>query len=442
MRPDDDVTLEGEDPVLPTRFQLGTAGAAAIAATGLVASDLWRLRNGRPQKVSVSLCDAAAAIRSDRFLRIDGERPASPWAPTAGFYLTQDERWIQLHTNFAHHLAAALRVLGCADDRDAVTNAVAEHNAFELEAALLDAGMCAAVVRSQGEWLKEPQAAAVAELPLFDIVKLGESAPWPLPPGERPLSGVRVLDLTRVIAGPVGGRTLAAHGADVMHVTGDHLPGFPESLDVDMGHGKLSTSLDLRNDDDRDRLLRLVDDADVFLQSYRPRSLAARGLSADTLTGRRPGLVYATLSAYGHTGPWRERRGYDSIVQSMTGIVDEESSGGPPRHLPAQALDYVSGYLLAFGIMRALARRAEEGGSYLVRVSLAQTGAWIQELGRATFRGSGAADEDVTDLLVETRSPLGVLRHLRPVERLSETPARWERPSVPLGFHPAEWPSR
>ncbi len=440
--PEDRVFIDGADPVLPTAFRLGTAGAAAIAATGLAAADLWQLRSGRSQDVSVSLRDAAAVIRSDRFLRLDGEAPPSPWSPTAGFYRTRDERWITVHSNFPHHLDAALRVLGCAGDRDAVSKAVAGWQAFELEDALNDAGMCAAVVRSEAEWREVPQAEVVAGLPLFEIVKLGESAPEPLPPGDRPLAGVRVLDLTRVIAGPVGGRTLAAHGADVMRVTGDHLPGFPESLDIDMGHGKLSASLDLRSADERGRLLGLVDEADVFLQSYRPGSLAGRGLAPDALASRRPGLIYATLSAYGHVGPWRERRGFDSIVQSISGIVHEESGDGPPRHMPAQALDYVSGYVLAFGIMRALARRAEEGGSYLVRVSLAQTGAWIQGLGRVAFSEAAAADDDVPARLVETESPFGVLRHLGPVVRLSESAARWARPSVPLGSSAAEWPPR
>ena len=437
---EDRVFIDGADPVLPTAFRLGTAGAASIAATGLAASDLWRLRAGRGQKIAVSLRDASAAIRSDRFLRIDGAEPPTPWSPTAGFYKTHDERWIQIHSNFPHHLEAALRVLSCAAERDAVARAVAGWGAFELEEALTEAGMCAAVVRSEAEWRHLPQAGVVAGLPLFEVVKLGESAPEPLPPGDRPLAGVRVLDLTRVIAGPVGGRALAAHGAGVVRVTSDHLPGFPGSLDIDMGHGKLSTSLDLRSDDERGRLLGLIDEADVFLQSYRPGSLDGRGLSPEALVGRRPGLIYATLSAYGHVGPWRERRGFDSIVQSMSGIVQEESGDGPPRHMPAQALDYVSGYLLAFGIMQALARRAEEGGSYLVRVSLAQTGAWIQSLGRVAFSGDEGADEDVSGLLVETESPIGVLRHLGPAERMSETAARWERPSVPLGSSAAEWP--
>jgi crotonobetainyl-CoA:carnitine CoA-transferase CaiB-like acyl-CoA transferase len=439
--PQDSIVIEGEDPVLPTAFRLGTAGAASIVATG-VAADLWRLRTGRQQQVSVSLRDASAAIRSDRYLRIDGQVPPDPWAPVSGFYKTQDDRWIQLHCNFPNHLSGVLRELACEDSRDAVAAAVAKRNAFELEESLAAAGMCAAVVRTAAEWQSLPQAREIVTLPLFEIIKLGESAPEPLPPGDRPLSGVRVLDLTRVIAGPVGGRTLAEHGADVMRVTSGHLPGYPGSFDIDLGHGKFSTALDLRVEADRERLLSLVEDADVFLQSYRPGALDARGFSPQALATRRPGLVYATLSAFGHVGPWHERRGFDSIVQSLSGIVREESGEGKPRHMPAQALDYVSGYLLAFGIMRALARRATEGGSYLVRVSLGQTGAWIQGLGRVPFTAQVGAEDDFADLLVDTPSPFGTLRHLRPAVRLSETPARWARPSVPLGSSPPVWPPR
>ncbi len=255
---------------------------------------------------------------------------------------------------------------------------------------------------------------------------------------------MRVLDLTRVIAGPVGGRTLAEHGADVMRVTAPHLPGFPEGLDIDMGHGKRSASIDLRDEEGREALYSLIERGDVFLQAYRPGSLAGRGFSPEELAARRPGIIYATLSAYGHIGPWRERRGFDSLVQSVTGIVDEESGGGQPHHLPAQALDYVSGYLLAFGVMTALRRRAIEGGSYLVRVSLAQTGRWIQSLGRTAYEGVQLPNlEDtgagVSDLLVETESAFGRLRHLGPVVRLSETAPRWERVSSPLGSDAAVW---
>ena len=439
-----DISITGDEPVLPTAFRLATAGAAAIAATGVAASELWALRTGRRQSVSVSLRDAAAAIRSDRYLRIDGLEPPSAWASISGFYRTRDSRWIQLHCNFPHHRDGVLRVLGCEDDKEAVAKVVASWDGQALEDRLAAEGMTIGLVRTAEEWSAHPQAQAVASLPVLEVLKIGESAPEAPPEGDRPLSGVRVLDLTRVIAGPVGGRTLAEHGAEVMRVTAPHLPGYPEGLDIDMGHGKLSAQVDLRDEAGRSTLYRLIEGTDVFLQSYRPGSLASRGFSPEALAARRPGVVVATLSAFGHEGPWRERRGFDSLVQSITGIVAEESRGETPRHLPAQAIDYVSGYLLAFGIMTALSRRATEGGSYLVRVSLAQTGRWIQSLGRTPFEPDllprlDDSVEGVAHLMKETESAFGRLRHLGPVVGMSETPARWERPSIPLGSNKPRW---
>jgi hypothetical protein len=175
--------------------------------------------------------------------------------------------------------------------------------------------------------------------------------------------------------------------------------------------------------------------------------MASRGFSPEALAKQRPGIVYATLSAYGHVGPWRDRRGFDSLTQSASGIVFEESAGGPPRHMPAQALDYVSGYLLALGIMAALHRRASKGGSYLVRVSLAQTDRWLQSIGRTPPEdmakgGLDLSADGVKDLLMERDTDFGRLSYLAPVVQMSETVAMWERPSVPLGSSPAVWPSR
>jgi crotonobetainyl-CoA:carnitine CoA-transferase CaiB-like acyl-CoA transferase len=309
--------------------------------------------------------------------------------------------------------------------------------------------MCAALVRQRSEWDALPQAQVVAKLPLFEIirieiVRIGGGPRVRPSEAERPLSGIRVLDLTRILAGPVTGRTLAEHGADVLRITSAHLPGFPESVDIDTGHGKLSADLDLRTNEGRSTLEGLVADADVFLQSYRPGALDALGFSPERLAELRSGIVYVTLSAYGHVGPWAGRRGFDSLVQSASGFVHEHSAGEtPPRHLPTQVLDYVTGYLLAFGAMVALRRRAREGGSWLVRCSLAQTADWLWNLGRAGFEGKtlpALEFDDVPDLLTRTMSKKGELTHLAPVLQMSETPPRWERPSSPLGSTPARWP--
>ena len=254
---------------------------------------------------------------------------------------------------------------------------------------------------------------------------------------------MRVLELTHVIAGPECGRQLASHGADVLLVTSPHRPGLP-SLVIDFGLGKRSASLDLRQAEARDRLRSLIAGADVFSQSYRPGALARLGFAPEEVARLRPGIVCVTLSAYSHVGPWRERRGFETLIQSVSGFAHEQGFGrghDRPQHLPAQVVDHATGYLAAFGALVALARRAREGGSYLVRVSLAQTGRWVDALGRVS--GRGIADQtlaDVQDLLAERDSPFGRLRHVVPAARLSETPASWLRPAVPPGTDQAAWP--
>jgi crotonobetainyl-CoA:carnitine CoA-transferase CaiB-like acyl-CoA transferase len=247
---------------------------------------------------------------------------------------------------------------------------------------------------------------------------------------------VRVLDLTRVLAGPTCARTLAEHGADVLKISGPHLPDSGIS-EFDTGLGKLSAYLDLRNPAERNTLEGLLKDADVFSQSYRPGTLAARGFSPEQAAHIRPGIVYVTLSAWGGAGPWRERRGFDSIVQTVSGMADAQGRGEKPKLMPVSAIDYVSGYLMACGTLAALARRATEGGSWLVKVSLARTGKWIVDRGFIDDFAS-VPDPDMKDLLMNT----GNVTHLKPMLELSETPPRWERPPVPLGTHKAEWPMR
>jgi len=307
------------------------------------------------------------------------------------------------------------------------------------------------MVRSQQEWAQHSQAAAIAALPLLEIVRIGDSPAEPLPAGNRPLSGIRVLDLTRVLAGPTCARTLAEHGADVMKITAPHLPnlGYQE---LDTGHGKLSTYLDLRQPGDVETLRGLVRQTDVFSQGYRPGTLGNRGLSPEELAALRPGLVYVSLCAFSHAGPWASRRGFDTVVQTVSGITTRQAevvpSGKPgPQFYPVSAIDYCTGYLMAFGAMVALARRATEGGSWLVRISLAQVGKWIVDLGEVAESAARDAPAEFTPgelarWSMVTETPAGRLRHLKPVAQMSETPPHWARPTVPLGYHPPVWPER
>ncbi|MGE0370713.1 MAG: CoA transferase [Gammaproteobacteria bacterium] len=447
-----DVTFTGgTDPVLPTPFRIGVAGAATLAATGLAASDAWETRTGRRQTLSVDLRQATASLRSGHYMKLGEGEVSAARNTIMGVYPTKDGRWSYLHCNFPNHRAAALSVLGVPEDRDAVAKAVLTWNAADLEEAIIAAKGAGGMVRSKAEWAQHPQSAAIASLPLMEIVKIGDAPPEPLPAGNRPLSGVRVLDLTRVLAGPTCARTLAEHGADVLKITGAHLPniGYQE---FDTGHGKLSAHLDLRQQGDVDRLRALVKQADVFSQGYRPGTLGGRGLSPEELAAIRPGLVYVSLCAFSHAGPWASRRGFDTVVQTVSGITARQAEVVPgktpgPQFYPVSAIDYCTGYLMAAGAMVALARRAREGGSWLVRISLAQVGKWIVDLGEvpeAAARAAPAefAPEEIAAWSMESETPSGKLRHLGPVVRLSETMPYWARPSVPLGYHPPVWPER
>ena len=441
----------GTDPVLPTPFRIGTAGAATVAAAGLAAAALWELRTGRRQHLTVDLRQATASLRSGHYMKLGDGNVSHGRNSIMGVYPSRDGRWSYLHCNFPNHRAAALGVLGVAEDRAAVERAVATWNAADLEEAIIAAKGAGGMVRSHAEWATHPQAVAIAALPLMEIVRIGDGAPEPLPPGDRPLSGIRVLDLTRVLAGPTCARTLAEHGADVLKITAAHLPnlGYQE---WDTGHGKLSAQLDLRKADDLETLRGLVRDADVFSQGYRPGSLAARSLSPEELAALRPGLVYVSLSAFGHAGPWASRRGFDTVVQTVSGITARQAEIVPgkipgPQFYPVSAIDYCTGYLMAFGAMVALARRAQEGGSWLVRVSLAQVGKWLVDLGEvaaASLKNVPAefGDDELERWSTTSETPSGRLRHLKPVVQMSQTPPHWSRPSVPLGYHRPVWPDR
>ena len=383
-------------------------------------------------------------MRSSRYLKINGERPSEPGEKITGFYQLRDGRWMYLHCNFFNLRERNLSVLGVPEKRDEVVKAVAKWDGQELEDAIFEAGGCGSFVRSEEEWAALPQSQAAAALPLIDIVKIGDAPPQPLPAGDRPLSGIRVLDLTRVLAGPTCARTLAEHGADVLRLTRE---GMADSgiLDFDTGIGKLSAYIDLRKPDEVELLRTLIGSSDVFSQSYRPGSLANRGFSPQALAELRPGIVYVTLSAWGHEGPWRMRRGYDTVVQSANGLAFQ-GFDQKPEFLPVSAQDYIAGYLLAFGTMVALARRAREGGSWLVRTSLASAGHWIRShglLAAQDYRDVPAEfpDDQLHALLTASDSPVGRLTHLKPAVQMSETPARWARPAVPLGFNSPAWPT-
>jgi crotonobetainyl-CoA:carnitine CoA-transferase CaiB-like acyl-CoA transferase len=442
----DAVKLTGAEPVVPSSFRIAAAAQATIAASGLAAAEIWKQRTGEAQSVAVDMLHAIVECRSERYLIVNG-KPAPPsWDKTAGIYRTRDGRYVRLHTNFKHHRAAVCQVLGCEEEREKIQAALMQWDGLAFETAAYAGGAVVSLMRSHDEWSATPHAKALATLPVLTIEKIGDAPPKPWPAGSRPLSGVRVLDLSRVIAGPVAGRTLAVHGADVLLIYGPNLPAIPW-LTIDTGRGKRSAFVELKSEEGRTAMRGLLRDADIFSQGFRPEAIANVGFSPEEAAAISPGIVYVSLSAYGHLGPWAGRRGFDSLVQTSTGFNHAEGVAAGiegPKELPVQIIDHATGYLMAFGAMMAKARQAREGGSWHVRVALAQTGRWLWNLGRVA---DGLAQTDITTetaepYLEDVPSGFGPLRAVKHSAILPKTPASWARPAVRLGTDPAEWPAR
>ncbi|MEU5227105.1 CoA transferase, partial [Streptomyces toyocaensis] len=416
---------------------------ASVGACALAAAELGARRTvgGGVPSVRVDDGAVATAFTSERHLRIDGRTPET-FAPLSRFWRTADG-WVRTHANYPHHRARLLAALGVAEDPDAVAAALAERSAAGIEETVSAAGGLAVALRTPGEWAAHDQGVAVRARPLVERARLDPAPARVLTRVGRdpllPAAGLRVLDLTRVIAGPVATRTLALLGADVLRVDSPGLPEIPDQH-ADTGFGKRSALLDLGAD--RETLEELLASADVVVTGYRPGALDRFGLTPGALAARRPGVVVAELSAWGAYGPWGGRRGFDSLVQVATGIAAFEGTQGKPGALPAQALDHGTGYLLAAGVLRALTDQTDEGGSRLVRVALARTAGWLLEgAGREDAVGGGRAGDDLAPgpWLAETDGPLGRLRHALPPVTFAGGPSDWARPPGGWGTDPARW---
>jgi len=351
----------------------------------------------------------------------------------------KDGRWYLPHFNLPHLHDRVIGVLKCESNADAVAKAVAQWDSHDLEEAVAAARACGSIVRSNKEWLEHPHGKMLSGKPLIEITKIGDSDPIPFPKDGRPLSGIRVLDLTRILAGPIAARTLAEHGADVLMVTAKHLPQVPEHV-MDTSHGKRSCFLDLNQAGDVATIRKLVRNADVFSQGYRPGIMDKHGLSPEQLAKERPGIICLSISCYGHGGPFTNRGGWEQVAQCATGIC-LDNGDERPKLLPASACDYTTGYNGAYGVLLALARRAREGGSYHVRVSLCRSGMHIYKQGHVSYDkpdlGLGRAELD--SIMIETTGGHGTLKHLAPVLNLSETKPYWDKPSPVLGTSQPEW---
>jgi hypothetical protein len=443
--PRHEVSFAGHDPVYATCFRAGEAAAAALGAAASAAADLWCLRGGAPQQIAIDVRAAAASLHSFRYQRVSGAAFERGSLATTALYRGRDGRWIHLHGGFRSR-DGTLALLGCADDADAIARTVATWDAQALENALAERGCCGARLRSADEWRQHAQGVALAKVPPIEIFKIGEAPPEPLrgpragESGARPLSGVRVLDLTRVLAGPTCARTMAEHGADVLHVRGPRLP-FVEPFVIDTNPGKRSCYLDLDRKEGVERLRALAHEADVFSQGYRLGAFARRGFSPEALAQMRPGIVVVSINCYGHEGPWAGRPGWEQLAQTTSGMALEHSGAEHPAIVGAALNDYTTGYLGAAGAMLALARRATEGGSWHVRVSLTRSAMWIMALARVAADAVPRPVElaEIAPWMIEMQTAWGALKRLGPIARMSATPPRWDLPPAKLGSHPATW---
>jgi CoA-transferase family III len=422
---------------LPSCFPVTDLAVVSIGAAGLALADMLA---GLGQTINVAVDRRLASLWFDFTIAPQGWALPQAWDSIAGDYVGSDG-WIKLHTNAPHHKAAALSVLGCAAERDVVETAVSRFAVQDLETAVVAAGGCAAALRSHDDWLGHLQGRAVSAEPLIQWEESSSDGPseW-RPAADRPLAGLRVLDLTRILAGPVATRFLAGLGADVLRIDP---PDWDELAVVpDVTLGKRCARLDLRRTLDRETFALLLSEADVLVHGYRRDALGALGFGHAARQAIRPGLIDVSLSAYGHSGPWAERRGFDSLVQFSSGIAAAGMAwrmSEQPVSLPVQALDHATGYLIAAAVIRGLSARLSGSTLRTARLSLART-AELLSVGRGAATADGFPPAASTDFASDLEvTPWGPARRLKPPLRVSNCAIRWDRAAQKLGSAVARW---
>jgi len=435
------VELSGA-PRLPSIYDVGALATATIAAATAAVAAVHAARTGGPLRaVHVDRGHASAAFRCERYQSPQGWALPPVWDPVAGDYLARDG-WIRLHTNYRHHRDAVARVLGAAESREAVGRALRTWSTEDLESAVIDEGGCAARLRTTEEWAAHPQGAAVSREPLFAVTTRRASPPDARGTAGAPLAGIRVLDLTRVMAGPLCTRLLAAYGADVLRIDP---PGFEEvgALLPEMTAGKRRAFVDVRETGGRAVFERLIAGADVMVHGYRPDALDRLGFDAARRRELNPALIDISHDAYGWTGPWAHRRGFDSLVQMSSGIADagrKAAAAVGPVPLPAQALDHACGYLLAAATCRALVRLIVDRRATEAHLSLARTAKLLVDLGDSGDAAGSEPLADEIDRWSETAATAwGPLRRVRCPGRIDGVTPRWTIPAGALGVDAAAW---
>ena len=436
-----DLSITG-DGALASAFPVTDFAAASVAAAALAIAELVALTASSPPSVTVDR--RLSSFWFGMSIRPRGWTMPPPWDPIAGDYRASDG-WIRLHTNALHHRAAAQRVLGPRADKAAMAQAVTSWSKRDLETAIVEQGGCAAEMRSVDSWLTHPQGQAVAAEPLVrSTIMDGKNLSGWTPQLRRPLLGLRVLDLTRVLAGPVGSRFLAGYGADVLRIDP---PDWDEpGVIPEVTLGKRCARLDLKSADGRRVFEDLLSQADVLLHGYRPGALDGLGFDQARRRAIAPSLIDVSLCAYGGSGPiagsWAGRRGFDSLVQMSAGIAHagmEWKDAEVPTPLPVQALDHATGYLMAATAVRALIRRLTAGKVTTSHLSLARTAKLLTDMGRQPASPALAPErqDDLAPAMEQTF--WGEAQRLSPPAVVAGAPMLWDLPARELGAARPVW---
>src|ERR1700750_1466853 len=452
-----ELSFYGRDPILQSPLRFGTMAAIGLAARSVAVAALWRQATGEGQNISV---DVRKALRrfcgffEGKWETVNG-RPPSPGGYAFSPFLkigdsffreTRDGRYVVALDIYPQLLVRTLDFLRCSPSTESINNAILKWDAVELEQAAAAEGLVLAMVRTNEEFRREPQYTQVlSKMPLITVEKIGESDPVPLKPsGNLPLSGIRAFGMGHVIAGAAMGRDMALYGADVLNIWRPH-DSEVESFFWDVQVGMRSTILD-DSKEDRAHFNRLLQDADVFFANKRPGFLKKHGLDAESLGAQKPGLIHATVVLHGENGPWSNRPGFDEIGAGVSGLFAIEGSPSQPKQPPIVPIcDNVVAWLGTTGIFEALRRRAIEGGSYRVTVSLTRVVLWMLSLGifdktyaKAT---AGSTDEHTysTPDLFTAETPLGTYQGMTDQVVLSRTPGAFRTVLVPRGSSKPEW---
>ena len=466
------VTFTGQDPIIRSHFRVGAAMAMPAMGAAVGAAAIWRMRTGQSQDLTVDLREsvfnvnpliAGLKLMAQRAGTIPAadEIPRDFVMPTNNGLLlqapvgldnpmtfvpfeTKDGRFFNVTGAYPHLNERALRALKCPPGGDNIRKAFKQVNAFEFEDELAAIGGVGVVHRTRAEWLAHPEGKVLAATPLIEIIKIanGPPVPWSNDPVQ-PLSGLKVMSNTHVIAGTCSSRTLAEYGAEVLHIARDQAFEH-EALVIDVNVGMRSAFVDLRNPDQNKRLKTLVPQADVFVENYRLGTLDRLGFGPEELAAGHKGMIYLSCNANSVSGPWANRGGFDMEGLSTSGFTIEEGAGGPPRFPPTLVMnDYIAGYLGACGVIAALRRRATEGGSYHVRISLTRAAMWYASLGRfpdVNFDLSGPENRMISPDILVAQTPYGEIRRLAPQVKLSKTPGKWRTPLVAVrGADTVNW---